>query len=382
VGFFTPKGNTMPGPITEFAGTTPALNQTQPEFDQNTQDLIDWVVQLPTEINAFSEDLTNLPTSATSTTSNTIGTGSKAFTIQTGKGIFPGQSMTIARTAAPANRMFVLVDSYNSGTGALVVTSQAFEGSGTFTDWTITLGFNAVIAAGQLGYNAVNGQTAETAPATDDELLLGDTSGSALRKMTLANMLKVLDSLTEDTAPDRNADYALTYDASALAVKKVLLEKIGAGLFSANGTALSGTSVNFTGISSSTTAFAIAVTDLSSNGTSVPLIQLGDAGGIENTGYSGSVQEPGTATVNLSAGFAISNNTAAASLWHGIMLFVKISGSSNTWAAIGVFAKSDSAALRVVAGTKALSATLDRARITMTNGTDAFDGGTANLFYP
>jgi hypothetical protein len=140
----------MPGPITEYTGTPPALNQTQPEFDQNTQDLIDWVVNVPGEINAFSEDLTNLPTSATSATSNTIGTGSKAFTIETGKGIFPGQSLTIARTSAPTNRMFTVVDSYDSGTGALVVTSQAFAGSGTFTDWTITLGFNGQISAEQL----------------------------------------------------------------------------------------------------------------------------------------------------------------------------------------------------------------------------------------
>lgn len=136
--------------ITEFSGTVPALNQTQPEFDQNTQEFIDYMANLAPELNAFIAVLNNLSTTSTSTTSNTIGTGSKSFTVQTGKSYAQGQSLTIARTAAPTNRMFVVVDSYNSGTGALVVTSQAFAGSGTFTDWTITLGFNGVITTEQI----------------------------------------------------------------------------------------------------------------------------------------------------------------------------------------------------------------------------------------
>lgn len=107
------------------------------------------------EVNDLVAALNNISTTSTSVTSNTIGTGSKAFTVQTGKSYFPGQSVTIARTGAPTNRMFARVDSYNSGTGALAVTSQAFEGSGTFTDWTITLGFNGIISAGQIANAAV-----------------------------------------------------------------------------------------------------------------------------------------------------------------------------------------------------------------------------------
>lgn len=78
-------------------------------------------------------------TSATSTTSLTVGTGSKTLTIQTGKSIVPGMTIVVARTAAPANRMGGVVDSYNSGTGSLVFTSTGYDGSGTHTDWTVSL---------------------------------------------------------------------------------------------------------------------------------------------------------------------------------------------------------------------------------------------------
>lgn len=72
-------------------------------------------------------------------------------------------------------------------------------------------------------YNLVNGSTAETAPAIDDYLALLDTSagGNGGRKMTLANVLKVLNALTEDADPDAVSDFLLSYDASASAVKKV-----------------------------------------------------------------------------------------------------------------------------------------------------------------
>jgi hypothetical protein len=72
-------------------------------------------------------------------------------------------------------------------------------------------------------FKAVSVLDAETAPATDDLLLMTDTSdSSAANKITLANLLKVINSLTEDTSPDGAADFLITYDASASAVKKVL----------------------------------------------------------------------------------------------------------------------------------------------------------------
>ena len=80
-------------------------------------------------------------TSGTSTTSLTIGAGTQTFTTQTGKAWAVGQPVTLARTSAPdTTRMSGFISAYNSGTGAMSVTVDTVLGTGTYTDWTISLG--------------------------------------------------------------------------------------------------------------------------------------------------------------------------------------------------------------------------------------------------
>jgi len=68
----------------------------------------------------------------------------------------------------------------------------------------------------------LNGLTTETAIAADDHVAITDTSASnASEKITVTNFLKAINVLTEDTAPDTDADFLITYDASASTVKKV-----------------------------------------------------------------------------------------------------------------------------------------------------------------
>lgn len=68
--------------------------------------------------------------------------------------------------------------------------------------------------------------TNNTAPELTDRILFVDNGTGNLQDITPDNLLKIINSLTEDTTPDRAADYALVYDASASAVKKVLLNKM------------------------------------------------------------------------------------------------------------------------------------------------------------
>lgn len=103
---------------------------------------------LTTEINSWGSEANTLATqitteqvgfTATSTTSDTIATGSTTLTVDTGKNFVVGQTVTIARTSAPTNYMVGVVTAYNSGNGSLTVDVDFINGSGTFTDWTVSL---------------------------------------------------------------------------------------------------------------------------------------------------------------------------------------------------------------------------------------------------
>ena len=75
-----------------------------------------------------------------STTSNTIGTGLKTFTVNTGKSFQAGQYLIFADSAAPTtNSMVVQVQDYNSSTGVMNILCVAFTGSGTKTSWVVSL---------------------------------------------------------------------------------------------------------------------------------------------------------------------------------------------------------------------------------------------------
>jgi hypothetical protein len=73
----------------------------------------------------------------------------------------------------------------------------------------------------------ITGLTAETAPATGDEVAIQDVSATAKRKMTLANLLAVVNALTETTAVDAANDFLLLYDSSASAARKVKPSNLG-----------------------------------------------------------------------------------------------------------------------------------------------------------
>jgi len=103
----------------------------------------------------------------TSTTSNSIGTGSKTFTVSSGKPYQAGTPLRIADAAAPStNFMDTVVTSY-SGT-SLVVNSIGYGGSGTKTSWTINIG-GAKTIDGTLGVSQ-GGTGATTAAAARTNL--------------------------------------------------------------------------------------------------------------------------------------------------------------------------------------------------------------------
>ena len=74
---------------------------------------------------------------ATSTTSTTVGTGAKTFATQASKQFIAGNLVYIYRTSVPATYMYSRITSYS--TTSLVVDVLNTSGSGTFTDWSISV---------------------------------------------------------------------------------------------------------------------------------------------------------------------------------------------------------------------------------------------------
>lgn len=138
------------------------------------------------------------------------------------------------------------------------------------------------------------------------------------------------------------------------------------------------TSVDFTGIPSWANRVTVMFSGVSTNGTSSPIIQIGDSGGVEVTGYLGAStsMDTGVASSNFTTGFGIRSATAAAVL-HGFMSIVRQNG--NTWAARGDFGGSSAPFCIVSGGSKTLSDVLDRVRLTTGNGTDQFDAGSVSI---
>ena len=148
----------------------------------------------------------------------------------------------------------------------------------------------------------------------------------------------------------------------------------------------SGTSIDFTSIPSWVKRITVMFSGVSTSGTARVMIQLGDSGGFETSGYaSGSYYLQTSASNNFldgPSGFVIYWDEAAAARY-GVMQINLLNASTNLWSQSANFVidSASTDAMVVCAGTKSLSATLDRVRITTTNGTDTFDAGSINILY-
>jgi hypothetical protein len=175
--------------------------------------------------------------------------------------------------------------------------------------------------------------------------------------------------------------------SQAVAGTDYLTSTSGGAITLATAQTASGTAVDFTGIPSWVKRITVMFNKVGTNGSSVIRLQLGDAGGIETTGYAGSK-------------YAISpGNTGLGSLWNtsgaeivdgnvmnnlselaGIVYITLV--GSNLWLFSGSTANTTSGnGATVTNGTKNLSDTLTQLRITTVNGTDTFDAGTINISY-
>jgi len=162
-------------------GTPPSITtRGKAGFSDQVSAFITWLISFYAWIVDVKNAFTFNAISGTSTTSITIGAGAKSLTTQASKSFLPGQAISVARTSSPTNYEVGIVTSYNSGSGALnyTVPTGAISGSGTYTDWTISIASYA-----QLTANAVTAQyladSSQGFSMINGELILAAPSGNA-----------------------------------------------------------------------------------------------------------------------------------------------------------------------------------------------------------
>lgn len=119
---------------------------------------------------------------------------------------------------------------------------------------------------------------------------------------------------------------------------------------------------------------------ISSTGTAIPVLQIGDSGGLENSGYAGCAQTlsgaPAISSINLSSGFSLGGTWAASIVLHGTVILTRYGG--NRWQAIGNMGRGDAAVMHTTSGTKALTGELTQIALITT---DAWDSGAFSCAY-
>jgi hypothetical protein len=127
----------------------------------------------------------------------------------------------------------------------------------------------------------------------------------------------------------------------------------------------SGTSVDFSSIPSGVRTIYVGFNEVGLSGGTNLLLQLGDSGGIETTGYVSSSEWSGNA-VQSTSGFTIRVSSSGRNV-SGVLLLTRMDASANTWVTSGSLAVGT--AISTVGGVKSLSAEITSVRLTNTGQT-------------
>jgi hypothetical protein len=147
----------------------------------------------------------------------------------------------------------------------------------------------------------------------------------------------------------------------------------------------SGSEIFFTGIPSDAKVVALIFDQVSTNGSGqAHRIELGDAGGYETSGYSGSTSgnlTTASASVAHSSYFPWIDEASAGSNYSGVCEFRLQDLATNTWTMWGVVGGHNGPGVDFMGGAKSLSGALTSLRVYAATTATAFDNGSISLQY-
>jgi hypothetical protein len=142
------------------------------------------------------------------------------------------------------------------------------------------------------------------------------------------------------------------------------------------------TEVDFSSIPAGVEEIKVFIVNGSLSGTSDIMVQIGDSGGFETSGYVGNVSNDSGSSTSYTNGFHLTQNiTSSPDVVQISATLNLVDASTNTWVIHGGYARTDNSHTGETIGSKSLSGTLDSIKITAVNGTDQLDAGVLNVRY-
>ena len=253
-------------------------------------------------------------------------------------------------------------DNFTVGGNLAVTGTSAFTGNVAFagaTTFTGAVTFSSSVVMSTALPVASGGTGAATLTANNVLLGNGTSTPQFVAPSTSGNILTSNGTTWASSAP---AAYPLT---SGTAVAST-----------------SGTSIDFTSIPSWVKRITVMFSGVSTSGTSAIVVQLGTSGGVQTTGYSSGAWFANTSNVTSSVGLLVTGSNANTYDFNGVITITLLNSSTGLWTHSSILCGNVTAATNTIGGgSKTLSGTLDRVRITTVAGTDTFDAGSINILY-